>query len=95
MKKFDKFWWGFGVGIIAPLVVLTFILMSGDFDGSFGEVLKYTHKTGYLSVLIRPAMLANLAFFVFFFNLNYMKFCRGVIIGTLIYGLYIALTYLF
>lgn len=94
MKILNNFWLGFGIGLIAPAIVLVAMLLTGDFNGTFWEVLSYTHRIGYLSVLMRPALLANLAVFVFFFNLNYMKMCRGLIIATLVYGLYMLISWL-
>ena len=95
MKRFDRFLYGFIVGIIAPAIVAVGIILTGEFEGSFWEVLIHTHTYGFLGVLIRPALLANLAIFVLFFNLNYMRLCRGLIISTLVYGAYMLLQVLF
>jgi len=95
MRKLNKFWIGFFAGLIAPLGVLVGIILTGEFDGPFMEVLAYTHKVGYLSILMRPALLINLAIFVIFFNINYMKICRGIIIATLVFGTYMLWSFLF
>ncbi len=95
MKRLNNFWLGFILGILAPIGVLIGIILTGEFEGEFGEVLAYTHKVGYLSILMRPALLANLAIFVIFFNINYMKLCRGIIISTLLFGLYMLWSFIF
>jgi len=95
MKRLNNFWLGFALGIIAPIAVIVGIILTGEFEGEFGDVLEYTHRVGYLSVLMRPALLANLAIFVIFFNINYMKLCRGIIIATLLFGAYMLWSFLF
>jgi len=96
MKRLNKFPIGLISGLVAPALVIAVVLLGGDFEGSFLEVLNYTYEVGYLNVLLRPALLANLAIFIFFFNMRLMKICRGLIIATLIYGVFLLLhTYVF
>lgn len=95
MKRLNNFWVGFVLGIIGPAAVLVGIILTGEFDGALFDVLIYTHKVGYLSVLMRPALLVNLAIFVFFFNISYMKLCRGIIIATLLFGAYMFWSFIF
>jgi len=89
MKKFNNFTLGLIVGIIAPAMVIVTVLLTGELNGSFGEILSYAYEVGYLNVLMRPALLANLAIFIFFFNMRMMKICRGLIIATFVFGLYL------
>lgn len=94
MKQINRFWYGAIVGLLAPQLVLVGIYYTDYVQVSFLQFYKNIIESETLSVLLQPAMLINLGIFLFFVNRNQLKFCRGVILSTIIYGLYIAFTFI-
>lgn len=83
------------VGMLAPQVILLGIYVSDYVRVPFLQFYRNIIETETLSVLLQPAMLINLVLFLLFVNFNWLRFCRGLILSTILYGLYIAFTFIF
>lgn len=94
MYRLNRLWIGALVGFIAPMLVVSGIYLTDYVSVPFLQFFRNIIETETLSILLQPAMLINLGIFLLFINLNLLKFCRGVILSTLVYGLYIAFTFI-
>lgn len=94
-KRFNHIWVGALVGVLGPQVVLLGIYISDYVRVPFLQFYRNIIETETLSVLLQPAMLINLVLFLLFVNVNWLRFCRGLILSTILYGLYIAFTFIF
>ncbi|MFT4523523.1 MAG: putative membrane protein [Bacteroidia bacterium] len=95
MKKFDATWIGLITGLIVPCIVIFFIYQSNEMMQAISSLEDFFINLRYTSVLLLPSLLANLAFFIVFMQFDFMKFCRGILFATILYGLFIVYFHIF
>lgn len=86
MKKIDDIKIGLIVGLIMPIICLFGIQQFNFPNVTFGHWIEKSIEVKTLSTWLKPALAFNIAPFIFFMNLNYLKFCRGMIITTMLYA---------
>lgn len=85
-KTFDKFYIGFILGLIFPLIAVYFFYVFqnfNSFEGFIKEIFEYNVATKVISVCLT----ANLAIFYFFIHTKKYFSAKGVVGVTILYAI--------
>jgi H+/Cl- antiporter ClcA len=85
--KWDRFWLGFLLGLLGPLLGIFFFYVMKFTDYTFIEYLKMVKYPSVLSPLLSFGAIVNLFFFFPFIWNDYYNAARGVIGATFIYAI--------
>ncbi len=89
IQKIDKHWLGFSIGMLIPLSILLVIYFEENIIDSFIIFITDLFQHRLLSAFIRIGLIGNLAIFLLTFNTGFTKLPRGILMATIIYGLFI------
>ncbi len=89
IQKLDKHWIGFIIGLLIPMIILLVIYFEENIIDSFMTFLFDLFNHRLLSAFIRIGLIGNLAIFLLTFNTGFTKLPRGILMSTIIYGLFI------
>ncbi len=86
MNKINKVYWGFIVGIVAPLVAMSILYFGSGANIDFGNTDNLSLNLKFLSPFVRLSLVVNMIFFIPYGKSPKIKFLRGLIAATFIYG---------
>lgn len=89
MNRFNKVSWGVLVGLVAPFLALVMIYLGVDPDIDLADKEKLTMNLTRISPFLRLSLIANMLFFIPFGHKPKVRFLRGLIGATLLYGIVI------
>lgn len=90
--KWDRFWVGFALGMIGPLLGILFFYLMRFTDYTFTQYLLMVKYPKVLSPLLSFGAIVNLFFFFPLIWNDYYNAARGVIGATFIYAIPILIT---
>lgn len=91
MNKFNKVSWGVLVGLLAPALALVVIYLGVDPGIDFADKDHFTLNLTRLSPFLRLSLIANMLFFIPFGHKPKVRFLRGLIGATILYGIVIVI----
>ncbi|MFT5512132.1 MAG: hypothetical protein ACI8SE_000527 [Bacteroidia bacterium] len=91
MNRFNKLSWGVLVGLLAPFLALTLIYLGVDPEIDFTDKDHLTLNLTRLSPFLRLSLIANMLFFIPFGHRPKVKFLKGLIGATMLYGIVIVI----
>ena len=82
---------GFGIGFIAPIIVLYFISLTpyNKFGKHFFGFIEQSIQANILTALLSLSAIVNLGIFWLFLRKDKYNYCKGIIFGTFPYAAYI------
>lgn len=87
--KFDKFWLGFSVGIIAPVITLSVVYIVTFDNYTIHDFIYFLKTMRVMTKLFSLCVLPNLLCFFLFIWPNLLKGAKGVLTATVILALVI------
>jgi H+/Cl- antiporter ClcA len=90
--KWDRFWVGFLLGLVGPLMGILFFYVMKFTGYTFTQYLQMVKYPSVLSPLLSFGAIINLFFFFPFIWNDYYNAARGVIGATFLYGIPILIT---
>ena len=94
IKKLDKLWLGALIGTLIPLIVLLVLYLEGNIADSYFYFLKKLFTGRLLSAFLRIGLIGNLAIFLLTFNTGFDRLPRGILLSTIVYGMFIVYMYI-
>lgn len=87
--KYNKWhlWVGALIGILGPLITFTLLFFSTFKDKVWLNVL--TDHPAVIRPFIQLSVIPNLALFFLFLMLNLERISRGILLSTILFGLYV------
>jgi uncharacterized membrane protein len=95
MRKIDHILFGTLAGFITPMLFLVVLFLKADIEMNFFDSLKYSFQIRILGSFLQLALLLNLGLFMIFLKMNYLKFCSGVLLATILSGMFMVYMYFF
>jgi hypothetical protein len=89
MRKLNTVLWGLIIGLVVPLVALIIIYLGVDPGIDFSDSDKLVFNLNRLSPFLRLSLIANMLFFIPFGHKPKVRFLRGLIGATILYGIVI------
>lgn len=95
MLKYNRTWIGTIFGLLAPLIFLLALYFYMQPGTDFFSFLAYLFKVRLLGTYLKLGLLLNLALFMIGMQSDMMKFCKGILLATVLSGLLILYMYFF
>lgn len=95
MNKLNTLWAGLVSGLFAPMLFLLMVWIYADTTFGFFSFMKYLFEMRLLGNFTKLALLLNLALFILFMQRNKLTFCKGILMATVFWGLFIVYMYFF
>jgi len=89
MNRFNTMPWGLVVGLLCPAIALLLIYVGVDPDIDFTNMDHLNLNLKRISPFLRLSLIANMIFFIPFKKKPKVKFLRGLIGATILYGIII------
>ena len=87
--RFNNMALGAVLGLLTPALILVGINVYNFPELELGQFLRATWRLHTLGTWLLPSLLFNLPVFFLFINTNRLYAARGVILSTILYGLFI------
>jgi hypothetical protein len=91
MSRLNKIYWGFLVGLIVPCIAVIIIYLRVDPDMDLTDLDHLHLNLKRLSPFLRLSLIANMIFLIPFGHKPKVKFLRGLIGATILYGIVIVI----
>lgn len=95
MLKYNRSWIGLTLGLLAPIVFLLVLYIYMKPGNDYFSFLAYLFKVRLLGTYLKLGLLLNLALFMVGMQMDMMKFCKGILLATVLSGLLILYMYFF
>jgi hypothetical protein len=89
LVKFDKFWLGFILAIIVPVITLSITCFHTFGNQHVSEFLQFLRDRHIMSKLFSLCVLPNLALFFLYIWGNFLKGARGVLAATILVAVFL------
>jgi len=93
-QKIDKLWIGALIGALIPLIIFIVLYFQQGIADSFFTFIGNLFQQRLLSAFLRIGLIGNLAIFLVAFNLHQDKLPKGILLSTIIYGMFIVYMYI-
>jgi len=87
--KLDKFWIGFIMAIIVPVITLSITYYHTFGNQHITEFFQFLHDRQIMSKLFSLCVLPNLAIFFLYIWGNFLKGARGVLAATIVVAIFV------
>ncbi len=91
MSRFNKVYWGLLVGLLCPLLALLMIYAGVDHNIDLTDIDHFKLNMKLISPFLRLSLIANMLFFIPFGHKPKVRFLRGLIGATILYGIIIVI----
>jgi hypothetical protein len=89
LVKLDKFWIGFIVAIIVPVITLSITYFHTFSNQTIHEFFQFLRDRQIMSKLFSLCVLPNLAVFFLYIWGNFLKGARGVLAATIVVAVFV------